>query len=461
MALVYRARDTRLECERAVKVLKPELDDVARERFFNEARTMAKLHHKNVVLVHDVADDGVNAYLVMELIEGGSVADRMAAYGPLPQRMACEVAIALLDGLGAAHAAGIVHRDVKPHNILVDRQGTPKVTDFGIAQASEHTTTRTGAVIGTWAYMAPEQRNDAKNVDRRADLFAVGCTLYNMLTGVDPFDLYNREIYDKLYADVPDAFHAVIQRATRYSPEDRYAEAGEMAQDLRALLPELPPDPVGTPPLGVSLEGERAAIVPTIMADHVHSASTIKPAARPLSTPTAGDEVTSWRTWVPMIGMAVVGFVCIGIGVAVFVVSGFFFATQQDAPAEPMEVAATFAPPVPDLAVGDTREPEREEVAPAEEPVPAGPEADVEEPRPQVRTADGYPVTIRANPPGTRIFVDGTSYVGRFSGTLSAGQHRVEYSNTKAKTKKKAYSFPVQSAMNLCWDLDTDGPCGL
>ncbi|MCA9573758.1 MAG: serine/threonine protein kinase, partial [Myxococcales bacterium] len=167
------------------------------------ARTMAKLHHKNVVLVHDVADDGAFAYLVMELIEGGSVADRMAAFGPLPQRMACEVGIALLAGLGAAHAQGIVHRDVKPHNILVDGEGTPKVTDFGIAQASETSTTRTGAVIGTWAYMAPEQRNDAKSVDARADVFAAGCTLYNMLTGTDPFDLYNREIYEKLYKDVP------------------------------------------------------------------------------------------------------------------------------------------------------------------------------------------------------------------------------------------------------------------
>ena len=205
MAVVYKAFDTRLDVPRAVKLLKSDVDKLGQLRFFDEARTMAKLHHRNVVMVHDVASDGQNAFLVMELIEGGSLADYLQQHGVLPQRMAADVGIAVLEGLAVAHENGVVHRDIKPHNILVDGEGTPKVTDFGIAQAAGYATTRTGAMVGTLAYMAPEQRVDAKGVDLRADIYAVGGTLYNLLTGVDPFDLYNRELYDKLYAGVPDS----------------------------------------------------------------------------------------------------------------------------------------------------------------------------------------------------------------------------------------------------------------
>lgn len=468
MAFVYRALDTRLECERAVKVLKPELDDLARERFFNEARTMAKLHHKNVVLVHDVADDGDFAYLVMELIEGGSIADRMAAFGPLPPRMAAEVTIAMLSGLEAAHAAGVVHRDVKPHNILVDSEGTPKVTDFGIAQAEEHTSTRTGAVIGTWAYMAPEQRTDSKGVDARADLFAVGCTLYNMLTGTDPFDLYNQEIYEQLYAPVPEAFRPIIQCATRYRPADRYATAAEFRAALTDLLADLPADPPDTPPLGISLEGERAAIVPTMMSSPAVSSPTLSAPAlgsmSPTPAPTAEASVApSWTTVVPAIGLTMLAFVFIGTGIASLFVSGMVVIANESRPEPaPVVVADTVAPAVPELDLGTFREPvvERAEAEPEEVVVPVESNG-VDEPAPApVRSADGYVVSVTSRPAGTKIAVDGKWYSsGTFSGELATGRHQVQYENKKAKGKYKTYAIVVQGPMNVCWDLAANGPC--
>ncbi len=446
MALVYRAFDTRLDCERAVKVLKPELDGMARRRFFNEARTMAKLHHKNVVLIHDVADDGTCAYLVMELIEGGSIADRMAAYGPLPQRMACEVAIALLAGLEAAHEQGIVHRDVKPHNILVDADGTPKVTDFGIAQASELGTTRTGAMIGTWAYMAPEQRLDAKSVDHRADVFAAGCTLYNMLTGRDPFDLYNRELYAETYRDVPEPFVPIIQRATRYEPDDRYPTAAAFREDLEALHPSLPEDPEGTPPLGVPLPRTKEATA-TLHPLHVVDAGTGSSGGH-LTLADAPERALTVGAVVLLLG----AFISIGVGLGGLAV--LFGALALSVPDASREVAPPERPALAVLDGGALRSAPKPVHVEATDPSSGG-----ATPPPVPRAGGVATVKVRGLPRGTDIFFNGM-YRGKNRAVLKVPVG--EYINVRLTNGGRSVEYDIlvrEGGLKLCYDLENEAPC--
>ncbi len=255
-ATVYLAFDAMLGVWRAVKLLSPSMAGKAkvRERFLNEARTMARLKHPHIVTVYDVGvdSDGERVYMVMETLEGGSVMDRVKHSGPLPARMASATVQALLAGLGEAHAHGVVHRDVKPHNVLASKEGVPKLIDFGIAQNADRSLTKTGAVIGTWAYMAPEQRTNAKGVDPRSDIYSAGAVLYAVMTGKDPFDLYATDLHAKLFAGLPDPLVEVIKGATAYEPDERYDNAAEMFHALQAAHRQLPPDPGDTPPLTIS-----------------------------------------------------------------------------------------------------------------------------------------------------------------------------------------------------------------
>ena len=184
MAVVYRAWDTR-DCEwRAIKVLLPEYAQRAklRIRFANEAQTMLKLNHRHLVTVYDVGMNEALPFIVMEIADGGCVIDWVDAHGPMPSKMAVDVMMQVCKGVGAAHAMGVVHRDIKPHNILITRRGVCRVTDFGIAQIEDAGgMTKTGSVMGTLGYMAPEQRTDAKNVDVRADVYGLGATLYKLV----------------------------------------------------------------------------------------------------------------------------------------------------------------------------------------------------------------------------------------------------------------------------------------
>ena len=237
MAIVYRGWDERLEVFRAIKVLSPALSrsQSVRRRFEAEARTMARLHHPNIVTVHDVATDGDRSFIVMELVEGGSLWDRVRAHGPLVPRVACEVVAELLGALEVAHGAGVVHRDIKPHNVLLGRDGIAKLSDFGIAQVQDgRQHTRTGSVMGTLAYMAPEQRTDSKGVGPTADLYAVGGTLYAIATGRDPFDLHSEHARAELLIDLPGPVRAIVERACNYRPEDRFASAAEMRKAVVA-----------------------------------------------------------------------------------------------------------------------------------------------------------------------------------------------------------------------------------
>jgi len=253
MATVYRAWDTRLQVHRAVKLLSPNLTHSGNivERFLNEARAMARLHHPNIVAVHDVVSDGERSFIVLELVPGGSLRDWLDRHGAMPPRLAARTCVGILEALQAAHEAGVVHRDIKPQNILVSEKNQPMVTDFGIARfmGEDRSLTRTGSIMGTWGFMAPEQKTSAKSVDGRADLYAVGATLFTLLTNELPSDLFAADMDDELLGSLEPQLRDVVRHATRYRPEDRFPTAAEFAETLRLLIPRLPEDPPATPPL--------------------------------------------------------------------------------------------------------------------------------------------------------------------------------------------------------------------
>jgi serine/threonine protein kinase len=253
MATVYRAFDQRLQVWRAIKVLAPQYSTKPklRARFETEAQTMALLEHPHIVRVYDVGTDGPSPYIVMELVTGGSLVDWLEDHGPMPAKMAVETTLATSEGILAAHAKGIIHRDIKPHNVMVTAEGMCRVTDFGIARVGDgdNSMTKTGAVMGTWGYMAPEQRTNAKAVDVRADVYAVGATLYTLLVDRMPMDLFAAERGDDMMEGVDDKLIDIIIKSSEYRRDDRYEDLKALCDALRDILPELPDTPVGTPPL--------------------------------------------------------------------------------------------------------------------------------------------------------------------------------------------------------------------
>jgi hypothetical protein len=258
MGEVYRAHDTRLGREVAVKVLPPTLagSPSALERFEREVRAVAALNHPNIVALHDVGTAGGVSYAVTELLDGQTLRDLLRAGGPLPPRRALEMAAQVARGLAAAHERGIVHRDLKPENVFVTRDGRVKVLDFGIAIRDEtqagardaETVARTepGLLLGTVGYMAPEQiRGDSTS--SRADLFALGVLVHELVTGVNPFrretpadtmSAVLRELPPPLAAAVPGMPRAaarLVERCLEKRPEDRPQSALDLAFALEAL----------------------------------------------------------------------------------------------------------------------------------------------------------------------------------------------------------------------------------
>ncbi len=254
MATVYRAHDTRLGVDRAIKILSSQYCASAniRARFQSEARTMARLRHPNILSVHDVELDGHQVYMVMELLRGGTLWDWVLAYGRMPARMAAQVMIPVLEAIEVAHGAGVIHRDLKPQNILLTGEGAPKVTDFGIARVADRNSalTKTTAVLGTQGYMAPEQRTASRNVDVRSDVYSLGATLWALVTGQTPVDLIALAIDEALLDGVEESLARIIRVAAAYKPDDRYQDTREFCEALRAALLDLPEIPPGTAALG-------------------------------------------------------------------------------------------------------------------------------------------------------------------------------------------------------------------
>ena len=262
-ATVWRTLDTRLQVERALKLLNVETGpdrEGQRARLRNEARAMAKLSHPHVVQIHDVGEDGERDYIVMEWMTGGSLADRLKFNGPLSEKDAVAVGVQLLGALQAAHRSKIVHRDVKPGNVLLDERGVAHLCDFGIAlHGHDVRNTKTGMALGSLSYMAPEQRRDARSVGPTADLYGLGCTLYNAVTCATPVDLYLAPGRSPRWTGISAQLVEVLRRATAAEPGDRYVDAEAMMQALvqvgraerieeRALVPPFLPERRVVPP---------------------------------------------------------------------------------------------------------------------------------------------------------------------------------------------------------------------
>lgn len=250
MAAVWRGWDLRLDRPVAIKKLAGAglSEPMATERFYREARTVARLSHPNIVTVYDFGTENGDQYLIMELVEGTTVA-AMLADGPLPLDQAVAIAAQTCDGLADAHAGGIVHRDVKPANLILTRAGVVKICDFGIARltAANSTLTGTALALGSSKYMAPEQAN-GEAVDARADLYALGCTLYAMLAGGPPFVgesavgiLHQHATKQpapvrERRPETPAALDALVQDLLAKSPADRPTDAATVGRRLIALL---------------------------------------------------------------------------------------------------------------------------------------------------------------------------------------------------------------------------------
>src|ERR671917_2800641 len=258
MADVFLAHDDILDRDVALKVMSTRYasDEEFVERFKREAQSAAALSHANIVSIFDrgEAEDGTY-YIAMEYLPGGTLKDRIMRKGALPARPAAAVALQIAEALRVAHDRGVIHRDIKPHNILITESGDVKVTDFGIARAaSSSTMTRTGSILGTAHYISPEQAM-GEPVGPASDLYSLGVVLYEMLTGVLPFDAdtplaiamkhvngYVRQPKD-INPSVPDGINAITLRLLAKNPEDRYASDSELIEDLERVSAGL--DPIG------------------------------------------------------------------------------------------------------------------------------------------------------------------------------------------------------------------------
>ena len=250
MSTVYRATDETLQRQVAIKLMNREIatDSDQLERFRREARAVAQLSHPHIVGVIDYGEDDARPYIVFEYVEGETLKERIRRTGRLPSTEAVAYAIEIARALGVAHARHIVHRDVKPQNVLIDDEGRAKVTDFGIARTlDEEGLTADGRVLGTTDYVSPEQAL-GRPVTGQSDLYSLGIVLYEMLTGEVPFKGENqvavamkhvREELPDVQAKCPDvsaALAAVVDTATAKRVEDRYADDAELIADLEDVL---------------------------------------------------------------------------------------------------------------------------------------------------------------------------------------------------------------------------------
>jgi serine/threonine protein kinase len=276
MGTVFLGEHTLIGRRAAIKVLHRERSAQREsvERFFNEARATSAMEDPGIVQVYDfgVTTDGT-AYLIMEFLDGEALSTRLRRRGALHPHDAVRITRQLTGSLAAAHATGIVHRDLKPENLFMIRDSEalggerPKILDFGIAKLGDEELTnrfrtRTGAVMGTPAYMSPEQCNDTGKIDHRTDIYSLGCVLFHLLTGRPPYDVQGvgamiaahlkepAPVPSAISPRVPEALNAIVAKCLAKSPDDRYATMIELQQACDAALAQLPaPPPHVTPEL--------------------------------------------------------------------------------------------------------------------------------------------------------------------------------------------------------------------
>ncbi len=312
MGQVYQAHDRELDRLVAIKQLLPQLSqhDASAKRFLVEARSVAALNHPNVVQIYDIGEAPQGRYIVMEFVQGESLADKLQREGQLSPRDTIHLMLQIVRGLRSAHDRGVIHRDIKPANILIDPGGVPKLADFGLAQlAQAHDITMTGTAMGTWSYAAPEQLSDAKRVDHRADLYSCGAMMYELLTGETPRHIQERTL--------PEALRPMVMKCLAQQPEARYQNAQELLAALsdayRKLTSSPPPPP---PPKARRTASSTASTVPGAHLAPTHDAVLWQARRRLWSRPvrtligfallaaalsgggTAEQELTAWLTQV-------------------------------------------------------------------------------------------------------------------------------------------------------------------
>lgn len=272
MSTVYRCLDLRLGRAVAAKVMDGDyLDDpISRDRFTREARAMAQLRHPNILGVYDFSSAGEHVYLITELITGGTLGELLAETGPLDPATATVMLRSVLQGLSVAHAKGLVHRDIKPHNVLIDADGGIKLADFGLVRAMNNTQKTSNQIVGTVSYISPEQV-DGSHITPASDVYSAGIVLFELLTGQVPFvgETSLGRALARLHNDVPapsdlidgvpPLFDALVASATTRNPDERFRDAREFLDALDDVASELQLPHVAVP-IPENAAAHRAAV---------------------------------------------------------------------------------------------------------------------------------------------------------------------------------------------------------
>ncbi|BBZ04018.1 serine/threonine protein kinase [Mycolicibacterium chitae] len=324
MSTVYRGLDTRLDRPVACKVMDARYagDQQFLTRFQLEARAVARLKHPGLVAVYDQGTDGRHPFLVMELVDGGTLRELLRERGPMPPHAVTAVLRPVLGGLAVAHRAGLVHRDVKPENVLISDDGEVKLVDFGLVRAvAEAGITSTSVILGTAAYLSPEQVASGSS-DPRSDVYSVGVLTYELLTGTTPFtgDTALALAYQRMDNDVPapstqiggvpPQFDELVLRATARDAAGRYPDAAAMAEHLDAIAAELNLPAFQVPAPQNSAQHASAELHHSRMHEHTTerrprpAAEPILPVRHPTRAMTRGPEDWADEDWADAPGSA-------------------------------------------------------------------------------------------------------------------------------------------------------------
>jgi predicted Ser/Thr protein kinase len=453
MGAVFLAHDLTLEREVAIKVLPPDIsmDEHVVKRFQQEAKTAAKLDHTNIIPIYRVESEGGLNYFVMKYIAGTSLEDVLEQTQPLTidyiQRVLWEAACAL----GHAHQRGVVHRDVKPANIMFDHDGRVMLTDFGISKALQAASgfTGTGMIIGTPHYMAPEQAKGAA-VDGRADQYSLAVVGYRMVTGELPYvgDSVHTILYKHIFeevprvsikrADTPEFLVTALSRALSKEPAQRFPTMEEFATGV------WPEQPVAAPKAGQRASHRRPP--PRTGAGVAPSDAPTVTTAPTTPMPRAAMKVGSAKK---KPGMGVF------VGIAVVAVAGvggyFVLNSKSEAPSQgsvaPIETVRVTAPPPPSDTTSTRRPPPRR----------GGGGTQRQTPVTQPPAAEGY-ITVNSDPPGT-VFIDGRDVgptpVVEFS--VSVGRHTIRVERAGYKTRSESVDVAPSTPVRKNWVLQPEG----
>jgi serine/threonine protein kinase, bacterial len=314
MSAVYRGLDLRLDRPVALKIMDSRYagDNQFMTRFQREARAVARLKDPGLVAVYDQGMDGQHPFLVMELIEGGTLRELLRERGPMPPHAVAAVLRPVLGGLAVAHSAGLVHRDIKPENVLISDDGDVKIADFGLVRAvAEAKITSTSVILGTAAYLSPEQVSTG-DAGPRSDVYSVGILAYELLTGATPFTgdsalaiAYQRMDNDvsppsTVIAGVPTQFDELVGHATAREPADRYADAHDMGAELDAIVDELGLPPFRVPAPRNSAQHASAALYHSqSRPQHATTETTARPPAVPAPPPRQHTRELTRDDWQP------------------------------------------------------------------------------------------------------------------------------------------------------------------